>query len=292
MNDRLKVYCGVFMTGFSIILAGCRTVDVRTVGQAAKIGYWRFDGNGTDQSGKMLDLNLAGDVGFMEGRFNQALSLHNDMSQFAVRPTSDELFNFGLNDFTIQVWVNFNNTLREQTLIEKFSGAAGPGWTLTKLAGNALHFYAGPTVILTSDQLTIPNQTWHHILVRRSGERYQILFNGCIVAEGGNPGPVPASSMPLLIGKRNQNDGRNFAVDGQIDEVAIWSRSLSDAEISLLIGNKKAVVNRRIDCNTSAIGRDNGSRKGSKRVAVARCMSCGKLNELDSKFCSGCGGRL
>jgi hypothetical protein len=40
--------------------------------------------------------------------------------------------------------------------------------------------------------------------------------------------------MPLLVGKRNQFDGRNFAVDGRIDEVAIWSRALSDAEIAFL----------------------------------------------------------
>jgi hypothetical protein len=34
------------------------------------------------------------------------------------------------------------------------------------------------------------------------------------------------------------------------------------------------------------------SKQGSRRVFALRCLSCGKLNELDSKFCQGCGGRL
>jgi hypothetical protein len=35
--------------------------------------------------------------------------------------------------------VNFNNTSREQTLIEKFLGGGGPGWTLTKREANTAH---------------------------------------------------------------------------------------------------------------------------------------------------------
>jgi hypothetical protein len=176
-------------------------------------------------------------VGFAPGLFGQALALRNDGSQFAARTNDDAIYDFGLNDFTIQIWVNFNNTLREQTLIEKFFGQIGPGWTLTKLDGNQLRFHVHPVIVLTSVPLSIPSGVWHHIVVRRSGTVYQIIYDGSVVAAGSSPTAISDTNMPLLIGKRNHHDGRNFAVDGMIDEVAIWSRALSDAEIALLFND-------------------------------------------------------
>jgi hypothetical protein len=51
------------------------------------------------------------------------------------------------------------------------------------------------------------------------------------------------STAPLLIGRRNAADGRDFSLEGSIDEIAIWSRSLSDEEIESLHneGNGRAI---------------------------------------------------
>jgi hypothetical protein len=200
--------------------------------QGDLIGYWAFDGNGLDQSGYGRHLVLGGGVGFASGLFGQALDLHNNGSQFAVRPIDDPSYDLGSANFTIQIWVNFNNTNREQTMLEKFSGSGGPGWTLTKLAGNQLHFYASPTVVLTSAALSISNGDWHQIVVRRIGTRFDLMFDAVTVATGFSGGPVPDTGMPLLIGKRNDNDGRNFAVDGRIDAVAIWKIGLCDQAVA------------------------------------------------------------
>jgi hypothetical protein len=205
--------------------------------QDGVIGYWPFDGNGADLSGGGRSLTLFGGVGFAPGLFGQALDLHNNGSQFAARQIDDAIYDFGANDFTVQVWVNFNNTFREQTLIEKFSSAAGPGWTLTKLDGNALHFFARPAIVLTSASLSISSSMWHHILVRREDTTFQIFYDGSEVVQGSSTEAISDTGMPLLVGKRNQFDGRNFAVDGRIDEVAIWSRALSDAEIAFLFND-------------------------------------------------------
>jgi hypothetical protein len=209
------------------------------------IGYWPLDGSGADLSGGGRDLTLAGGVGFAPGLFGQGLALSNNGAQYAARTVDDGVFDFGANDFTLQLWVNFNDTDREQTLLEKFSGGGGPGWTLTKLGGNALHFYAQPTISLTSNGLAMPSGVWHHILMRRSGSAFALFYDGAVVASGTATGALPDTSMPLLIGKRNDFDGRNFAVNGRIDDVAIWSTALSDAEIAALYdggaGNQVAV---------------------------------------------------
>jgi len=207
-----------------------------TVEQQGLTGYWPFE-DGADYSGNGRDLVLAGNAGLSTGLVGQALELRNDGSQYAARTADDAVYDFGSNDFTVQVWVNFNNTSREQTLIEKFYGGGGPGWTLTKLDGNVLHFWANPSAVFYSPVVQIQTGVWHQFIARKSGSLFQIIYDGNVVAQASSSVAVPDTTMPLLIGKRNASDGRNFAVDGRIDEAAIWSRALTDAEIAYLYNN-------------------------------------------------------
>jgi hypothetical protein len=197
------------------------------------IGYWPFDRHGADYSGLGNDLDLYGGVGFAHGLFEAGLNLHHDGTQFAERPVDDPIYNFGANDFTIQIWVNFNTMDGEQTLVEKFEGIGGPGWTVTKLASNAWHFWASPSAVLYSDPVSIPTGVWLQVIVRRTGDLFELFYDGMLVASGVNENPVPDTDFPLLVGRRNAA-GQVFPVDGRIDEVAIWLRALDDTELDFL----------------------------------------------------------
>ncbi len=96
--------------------------------------YYQFDGNANDSSGNGLNLDTFGGVGFAPGLFGQALDLHGNPNQYAQRPVNDTILDFGSNDFTIQIWVNFNSiTSAEQTILEKASNLGSPGWTISKI---------------------------------------------------------------------------------------------------------------------------------------------------------------
>ncbi len=199
------------------------------------LGYWRFNGNGEDLSGNGQDLSLF-NAGFGPGLFGQALALLGNSSSYgqqhflnAALDTSD--FTFGSSDFTVQVWFNLNINGREQTLIEKFTGSGGPGWTLTTPGGNNLQFYSTPSVVLNAGA-TFTTGVWHEAVVRRSGNRFDLFFDGNNVDSRTAPGALTISPNPLLIGKRNPQDGRDFSVNGSLDEIAIWNRALSDCEIA------------------------------------------------------------
>jgi parallel beta-helix repeat protein len=212
------------------------------------IGYWKFDGDGMDSSGGGRDLGLYGGVGFTAGLFGQALDLNGDGTQYAQRPGDDEIYDFGDSDFTIQVWVKLNHTDSEQVLIEKFSDSNGPGWTLTYYDRHSSfnrdwHFYALPSMRLYTLKEDLDLGQWHQVIVRKSGTGIDDIDVFCdnniteydfphsyVVP----PGTIPDTTYPLLVGKRNPDDGRGFPLDGLIDEVAIWNRALSDSEIALL----------------------------------------------------------
>jgi VCBS repeat-containing protein len=225
---------------------------------AGLIGYWPFDGSGADRSGNARDLTLYGGVGFGDGLFGQALQMTGDNSQYAARPVDDAAFDFGGNDFTIQLWVNFNSTSGEQVLIEKFNGGEGPGWTVTKLGGNVIQVYANNSV--NSPQQTISVNTWHHTVVRKLGSQLDVYFDGLPLVQSATFSAFSDTSRPLLIGKRNDGDGRNFAVDGRIDEVAIWDRALSNADIAALYNNGVGTMLALCQACADAYGVDEDAR--------------------------------
>jgi tetratricopeptide (TPR) repeat protein len=207
------------------------------------IGYWQFDGDGSDASPFDRDLTLQGNVRFASGLVGQALDMHKNQSTYAVRSADDVAYDFGDRDFTIQAWVNYYSVSTEQVLIEKFTGTGGAGWSFTKPASNVFQFFA--TGQHNSSPQPISLNEWHHLLVRRGGYQIQIWRDGQRIADA-RIGTIASSVTPLYIGRRNPDDKRDFGVNGRLDEVAIWNRALSDSEIAHLynggLGNPVATV--------------------------------------------------
>ena len=202
--------------------------------------YYPFEGNGADASGNGRNLVLYGGAGFGPGLFGQGLALQGNPNQYAQRPTSDSALDFGSNSFTIQLWVDFNTT-DEQTLLEKFSGSTGPGWSITAFRQDTvtatMEFYGDGVGSLDTPSLPITMGTWHQVVVRREGSSFDLFIDDTLDATMTSSGTVTASPNPLLIGKRNPQDGRNFPLHGTLDEIAIWNRPLTDSQIAALYNN-------------------------------------------------------
>jgi Concanavalin A-like lectin/glucanases superfamily len=229
IRNRIRAY--VLVTMIALIAAGTGRSEAGSL-----VAYYPFDDNGNDASGNGFNLSLFGRVGFALGLFGEALDLHHNDAQFAARPVSDSAFNFGSNNFTVSIWVNFNNTSGEQTLIEKWNGAGRPGWTLTKPSDNSLRFATSfaPDGVLKSTSLSITTGTWNDIAVRRDGSSWTMDFDGQVVASTSRTDAIAAAFDPLLIGRRDATDGRDFSVNGRLDEAAIWNVALSDTEVTTL----------------------------------------------------------
>ncbi len=195
--------------------------------------YWQFEGNGSDSSPNGRDLTLVGSPAFSaNGLFGQALDLNQNSGQFAQR--ADSAFDLVANNFTLQVWVNFDTIGPEQTLVEKFTGGAGPGYTVTMNSNtdpNRIQVFAAGAANFISSQPVSGPGNWNHVLLRRQGTDFDLFLNG--VQNGvSSAATISTSSNPLLIGERDGN--QNFPVNGQLDEIAFWNRGLSNVEIASL----------------------------------------------------------
>jgi hypothetical protein len=246
MKTKMKHFARLLLAG--LLLGGGGSVVQASPLQNGLQAYYQFDANGNDSSGNGLNLDLFGGVGFATGIFGQALDLHANASQYAQRPFSDPVFDFGANDFTIQIWVNFNSvTSAEQTIFEKASEFGAPGWTISKITRSGLdgvELYATGIGPIDSPALTITSGAWHQLIARRQGVTFDFFYDDLLVASAISSVAITPSPNSLLVGKRNPDDPRGgFPVDGRLDEIAVWSRSLSNKEISALYnsGNGTAI---------------------------------------------------
>jgi hypothetical protein len=197
------------------------------------IAYYPLNGNANDASGNGYNLTLFGSPSFVAGRFGEALSLDGTSNSYASRTVSDAAFDFGTGDFSVRAWVDFASRVpTEQTLIEKFSNDSGPGWTLTT-PGDDLQFYGGGQV---DYGYTWGIDNWYQVLAVRSSGELSLYLNGSYLTSASLADDL-ASTFPLLLGRRNAGDGRNFGVNGLIDDVAIWNRALDEGEIGYLSSN-------------------------------------------------------
>jgi hypothetical protein len=196
------------------------------------LGYWPFDGDGADASGAGRDLTLVGAPTFAAGRRGQALDLHGDPSQYATRLVNDPALDLGDADFTIQAWVR-HHTTQGFVLAEKLTGMGEQGWTFGGSYNTAGLFYTSAGYAAKSADLV--TGVWHHLVAVRSGGQLTLTYDGI----AGTPvaiGTIPTSVNPLLVGRRNDSDARDAysALDGSLDDLAIWSRALGPAEIAYL----------------------------------------------------------
>lgn len=229
--------------GNSIETDGCRS-DC-TIGEvciaplANLLSWWPGDDNGADIFGARNGV-LRNGASHAAGKVGSAFAL-DGTNDFVDIPSHPSL-NVGAGDFTVDLWVRFESTAGEQVLIEKyiekFHPAASSGWTLTKLDSNRLRFVTKLHSV-DSNRLTLPEKSWMHFAARRRGAELSLFWNGARVGKANATAAVDlSSSASLKLGHRGDpgdtpgsTDTRGFFLKGRIDEVHLFGRALSDAEI-------------------------------------------------------------
>ena len=204
---------------------------------AGMVSWWPGDGNASD----ILDGNhgiLTGD--FSAGMVGQGFSL-DGTGDFVLVADNPNLNITG--DMTVDLWAKRTVFNRFVGMVVK--GAAGSigGIDVPSVinlefsSSNRLEAFFerdnGSNVRLVGPIVTDIN--FHHYAYVRGGDHHKLFMDGDVVASGdftGSPGDT--SGLPLTIGAlRHAPDPTGFVqyFGGVIDEVEVFNRALSDAEI-------------------------------------------------------------
>ena len=203
------------------------------------VAHWAFDeSNGTtaDNAASVstgLDGALAGDAAFtLDGKFGNAVTLDGSGDYVDV---AQEMFLDGAEAYTVAAWFNADSGGPARQMIFESSQT----WAVSvELSQNNLRIkYSveidGTSVIQETDVDPIEGQ-WYHVALAYQEDGYTKIFvNGQEL--GGFQG-TPAGSLKATDGfhvgtYRNAND-RWFK--GRIDDVGVWNRPLSAAEVAEL----------------------------------------------------------
>jgi hypothetical protein len=268
---------------FSLRTAGFTLIAILTIAGAARaeiddglVSYWPFDANLQD----VLAINNGTLVGtsttpsFTPGKFGQGIDL-DGVDQYVdvgSSPTLDmDVNGAGEQDghVSISAWFRVDGFGKDwQALVAKGEGSAfrvarrggeqgiayaggnpeGPGLS-PNVSDGALHHMVAITEHQVSTRLWVDG-----MLVSTSDATPPVINNN---GNGNARNPV---NPPLYIGDNPQTGNRTW--NGLIDDVAIWNRPLTDAEIASLWNNGTGnSLGSLLDPNTAPVPGDvNGDR--------------------------------
>ena len=142
----------------------------------------------------------------------------------------------GETDFTLSFWVN--STAVYVTWVQKIYGA--PGWGTGVLTGDdyiarlQINAIYGDAVV--SDY---PNGQFHQVVYSYDHDFIRIYWDGVLNQSGSIGNESISNNLPIIIGANEDLFPDSFFF-GQFDEIHLWNRVLSDAEVLTLYNFEKA----------------------------------------------------
>jgi hypothetical protein len=208
--------------------------------------YLPFDGSLMDASGRGVNGEARGTPSFVQGAVGQAVNVRTTSAgEFSYVTLGRQLLFSSNVNFTVSFWAKINSNTGDPSFIgnKNWNSGGNVGFVLATAGDNRIQWnlntVGGARKDYDSAGGVFANGVWKHIVVSfdRSGNAETwadgVRLNSTSIS--GNAGQViDTPNLALNIGQ----DGTGTYTDGgsvfhnvDMDEVAIWTRILSDAEI-------------------------------------------------------------
>jgi hypothetical protein len=224
------------------------------------VGWWNFDENNgdgnvvTDSSGNghdgVIETNDV-DVYWVAGRNDVNYSLDFDGGRVLV-PDSQELR--PLHQVSAAAWINYSETQSSARIVVKgpdnkeaycLEVSGDDGLDFSVRDGNDPNLSKYPEYEAKSNKNAVERDEWVHVAGTYDGNSSKAYINGELVAENNdaNSNVIPFLSQDtndLAIG--NRSEATNRAFKGIIDDVRVYDRGLTAAEIGYLASDGTGIV--------------------------------------------------
>lgn len=194
------------------------------------VSYWPFDGNFED----VIDDNHgtkrgSGAMPFVEGKLGNAVKMDGYDQYIEITGGDESEFDFAGGSMSISCWFKvdkFDTTW--QALAAK---GEGQSWRLHRYSTGSQITFSGGANSSGAGPL-VNDGRWHHVVaISEAGVNQRVYIDGELAST--NPtGTITNSDERMRIGDNPDTENREW--EGCIDDVAIWSRPLSDEEIASL----------------------------------------------------------
>ena len=127
----------------------------------------------------------------------------------------------GANDYTIEMWVNFNS-VSTSVLFGNIDGSGNGNWAFfyNSTAAVLRLLLNNSAVILSSSSWTPSTGTWYHIAICRASGTYRFFINGTVTGSGSNSTDIDWGGITNSFYVGSANDG-TLQLNGYIDDLRI-----------------------------------------------------------------------
>ena len=209
------------------------------------IGWWPFNGNANDESGNGNNGNLQGSMTFFADRFGnlQSALLGNGASSIEI-PTPNDL-PLGNNSRTISMFFKVNDlsTLSSNRELLAY-GFNSPGQRFgIMMTNNQIGIeYAIPSNLTN----WLPDTQWHHLVVSydQISDIIKLYLDNNTLINTTPAVAIGTTSCCTFFGSLfGPINSYLYSFDGNIDDIGIWDRALTQQEITDLYNGCQLTVN-------------------------------------------------
>ncbi|UCC97533.1 MAG: discoidin domain-containing protein, partial [Phycisphaerales bacterium] len=217
-----------------VLLADAANADITT----DLLGYWKLDGNASDSSGNGYHGEEYGNPSYVPGIIGQAMDF-NGSEQSVYIPDFTGIQN--QDAVTVCMWVKADRGTGEDQVMWFTNEDGSHGRARLRIDNSEWEWrYGDGGSNITVESPVITDEWIYLVAVRQNGAKLELFVNGESVGETafGNAGVAQAQGS--IGAERRSPTSVREPFDGAIDEVRIYSRALTLADIQELFAYKGA----------------------------------------------------
>jgi len=190
--------------------------------------WYSFTGNADDVSGNAHHGTITGAVPGLDRYGNSDAAYSFDGNGNVIELAGSDTFS-GAAGFTLSAWVYCPLNLTGAVITKHVNGTQN-GFTLGTSSNFAVMAINNGSPNTVFSPLAYNDTSWHFFIGRYDGDTMDLFVDTALVATLTGVTPPNGNAMNILIGKESLYS----PFTGLIDEAGIWSRALSDEEITQL----------------------------------------------------------
>lgn len=202
-----------------------------------KVSWWKGEGNPNDTAGTNNG-TLVGGTTYLAGRVGQAFNLNGTNAGVTI-PHNTNL-NVNPGGFSTEFWMRSNGPQGGQALVvdksHGFVDSAGWAFQATNGSSNAIAFFMGAggggstNFVGVASSVNPFDGNFHHIAGTWDGSNIRLYVDGVLQGTTAFTSPVN-NTRAVNIGYAWGGGSPQRWFNGIVDEVAVYSRALSESEI-------------------------------------------------------------